>query len=206
MQSLAENRKMLDLYSGLGGASEAFLRSGRWDVIRVENNPRLESVPCTDMMDVRELEDWRWDVDIDFVWASPPCREFSQGYNAPGPTAKREGRPFLPDLSLVASAFKIIQKVKPMYWCIENVVGAIEPLKTLLGDPHQVVGPFVLWGNFPLLAASHIKHQKSEQDVWSSDPLRSNKRALIPYELSECMMYAIEHQRRISDWVQIENL
>ena len=36
--------EMLDLFSGLGGASEAMLNHG-WDVLRIENNPELALVP-----------------------------------------------------------------------------------------------------------------------------------------------------------------
>jgi site-specific DNA-cytosine methylase len=40
--------KMLDLFSGLGGASEAFVRAG-WEVMRIENNPLLSEVPNTEI-------------------------------------------------------------------------------------------------------------------------------------------------------------
>ena len=48
--------KVLDLFSGLGGFSEAFLRAGD-EVVRVENNPLLQEVPCTTLQDVREMRD-----------------------------------------------------------------------------------------------------------------------------------------------------
>jgi len=38
--------KVLDLCSGLGGFSEAFLTAGH-DVLRIENNPLLADVPNT---------------------------------------------------------------------------------------------------------------------------------------------------------------
>ena len=41
--------KMLDLFSGLGGASEAMLANG-WEVLRIENNPELALVPNTKIM------------------------------------------------------------------------------------------------------------------------------------------------------------
>jgi hypothetical protein len=38
--------RVLDLFSGLGGFSEAFVQAGD-EVVRVENNPLLSEVPCT---------------------------------------------------------------------------------------------------------------------------------------------------------------
>mgnify|MGYP003324403462 CR=1 FL=1 len=35
---------MLDLYAGLGGASEAMIQDVEWDVRRVDNNPLLMMV------------------------------------------------------------------------------------------------------------------------------------------------------------------
>ena len=39
------NPWVLDLCSGLGGASEAFVKDPYWDVVRIENNPELAHVP-----------------------------------------------------------------------------------------------------------------------------------------------------------------
>ena len=47
--------KMLDLFSGLGGASEAFLQNG-WEIKRIENNMLLKGVPNTTIMDVVQFE------------------------------------------------------------------------------------------------------------------------------------------------------
>ena len=48
---------MLDLCS-VGGASEAFIQSGSWEVVRIENNPILQGVPETLQFDVLEWMDW----------------------------------------------------------------------------------------------------------------------------------------------------
>jgi hypothetical protein len=52
-----KKNEVLDLFSGLGGASEAFLSSGH-DVVRIENNPLLSEVPNTQSMCVFELRDF----------------------------------------------------------------------------------------------------------------------------------------------------
>ena len=52
----SETVRVLDLFSGLGGFSEAFVRSGD-EVLRVENNPLLSEVPYTTMQDVHEMRE-----------------------------------------------------------------------------------------------------------------------------------------------------
>ena len=48
--------RVLDLFSGMGGFSEAFLLAGD-EVVRVENNPLLSEVPRTSMEDVLAMRD-----------------------------------------------------------------------------------------------------------------------------------------------------
>ena len=64
---------ILDLCSGLGGWSEAFV-STNWNVIRIENNPDLAYVPFTLTLDVLKWEEWIDDIPtVDVIVASPPC-------------------------------------------------------------------------------------------------------------------------------------
>lgn len=193
--------RMLDLYSGLGGASEAFLSAG-WDVLRIDNNPLLSGVPNTVMNDLSS-GGWNDKDKFDLVWASPPCREFSSAYSAPGPKAKREGRDFEPDLTLLNQAMLIINTINPRWWVIENVSGASKIFSRELGmPPRQIVGPFFLWGLFPrLIMPPGWNHSKFDNDTWSDDPLRPNKRGKIPLGVSEKLLQAISEQRSLEDYI-----
>jgi hypothetical protein len=189
---------MIDLFSGLGGASEAFVQSGRWSVLRYENNAALGYVPFTQLVDLRTFE-IKCRHEIDIIWASPPCQDFSRAYDAPAPKAERAGIEFEPDLTLVKKAKEIIDNLKPRYWVIENVVGAIKEFEAILGEPRQIIGPFVLWGNFPLLTMGRdFKHSKASVDKRHS-PIRSNIRAQIPLEISSQLLRAVENQRTLFD-------
>jgi len=53
---MIEKLKVLDLFSGLGGFSEAFVQN-KDQVLRIENNPLLSDVPHTTLMNVVELRD-----------------------------------------------------------------------------------------------------------------------------------------------------
>ena len=190
----------LDLFSGLGGASEAMITSSDWAVLRYDNNPDLMHIPGTSLCDLQHYQiNIRHRIDV--IWASPPCLDFSHAFNAPGPTAQREGIDFEPDMSLLERAIEIIQDLEPTYWVIENVRGAIKHFSPYLGEPRQIIGPFVLWGNYPLLALERDTDFKKEFNKTNSKtPLRSNIHARIPIEISQALKDAIENQKTIADY------
>ena len=189
---------MIDLFSGLGGASEAFTQGpSPWAVLRYENNPLLADVAYTQICDLRTFN-IHVRHDIDLIWASPPCTDFSMGFNAPGPTAKREGRDFEPSLELVKRAITIIEELKPSTWIIENVVGSIKHLEPILGPPRQIIGPFVLWGNFPLIICSTDDFESKTN--FTPSLMRPNLRAKIPLELSVAVRRALEDQKTLKSW------
>lgn len=194
-------KHFLDLFSGLGGASEAFIQdTDNWTVLRIDNNPLLASVPNTVMDDVKSLARRIHGSQhtIDVVWASPPCREFSTAYNAPRSVAARGGIPYEPDMSLLHAAIDIIKTVKPRYWIIENVVGSIRYFAEELGEPRQIIGPYVLWGNFPTFAVDESKlESKKSKDKHSANPLRSNYKAKVDFEISQALKEAVENQKSI---------
>ena len=208
------NKKMLDLFSGLGGASEAFLQNG-WDVKRIENNPELSLVPNTDIMDVQAFEEWftmmvqagyDWESPT-LIWASPPCTDFSNGYNSPKSEHMRkfergeENQTWMPShaIELVKCAKRIIDMIKPKYWIIENVRGATQYLNPILGKPKMVIDSIVLWGEFPVWAMPPgYKHIK--EDAWSTNPMRANIRAKIPYAVSEACRQSIENTKTLEYW------
>jgi hypothetical protein len=197
--------KVLDLFSGLGGFSEAFLRAGD-EVVRVENNPLLSEVPNTSIECVRQVRDRLLEYkqnghpirNIDLVLASPPCYEFSLAYSAPRVQAQRNGEEWNPSMELVEITLEIIQLIQPRYWIIENVVGSATYFKHLGLIPRQVNRPYLLYGNFPKFSAGSLP-KKAEHDSWHGNPLRSNIRAMIPLELSTAIRNAIISQKTLFD-------
>ena len=195
--------RVLDLFSGLGGASEAFVRAGD-EVLRIENNVLLKDVPHTHLMDVVDLHAFLAEyhvgrTDYDLVWASPPCLEFSNACNAPKAKAQRAGQPYEPSMALVTAALEIIDLLNPRWWVIENVRGAWPYFAQVadLGKPTQSIGSFHLWGHFPhLIMPEDFDARKSEVDKRHS-PLRANIRAKIPLEISEALRRAITSQAKI---------
>ena len=181
---------MIDMFSGLGGASEAFIRDGEWNVFRFDNNQLLEDVKntiITDHMFERMGEIFNNFEDLDLIWASPPCLDFSTAFNAPKSKKARGEKGFenwKQDFTLIKNTIDMIRRLKPKFWVIENVRGSIKDL------------------DFPFIQVHpSFKKNKSDGDTWSSDPLRANKRAKIPYEISMGLKIAIEEQRTLLEWV-----
>jgi len=205
-----ETIKVLDLFSGLGGFSEAFLQAGD-EVVRVENNHLLSEVPNTSIECVRVVRDRLKKYkesghairDIDLILASPPCLEFSLAFNAPQAKAQRAQENYEPNMELVKIALEIIEIVKPRYWIIENVKGSRKHFQKLGLEVNQIIGPYFLYGNFPYLSclASDLP-SKASKDKTSSHPLRSNHKAMIPIELSQSVLEAVKNQRSLWDYIQ----
>jgi hypothetical protein len=203
-------KHFLDLFSGLGGASEAFVQDlGNWTVLRIDNNPLLGGVPFTVIDDIDNVKQnltgpvFEIAEKIDVIWASPPCRDFSNAYSSPKSIHVREHGldSYRPDMSLLTTALDIIDYVKPKYWIIENVVGSIRYFRDHLGEPRQIIGPYVLWGNFPLLDIDSSQlESKSKKDVHSSNPLRSNYKAKVDFEISRSLKKAVEEQKSLFEY------
>lgn len=200
---------MLDLCSGTGGASEAFLEHPLWDVLRIDNNALVSDpesiyyVPFTWQKDILTLTPQEIPVDFDFIWASPTCTEFSNAYSAPMPTARRKGEEFEPDMSLVERCLDFIDYHKPKYWVIENVSGSSKYISELIGKPpRQIIGPFFLWGNFPFISLPNDwEHRKQDLSLSTDHPLFTTIKAKIPIEISEAFLDAHECQLTLEDFL-----
>ena len=193
---MMEKKKVVwDLCSGLGGWTEAFVQDG-WIVIRIEINPELEYVPFTRIWDVKDWIDWIDDLPHpDLIVASPPCPEFSCA------DWRKDRNTFEPDMSIVKACLDIIDYIKPTWWVLENVKGAVRYFIPLIGHHRQAVGnkqcpQFYLWGNFPLISMKPgWKHFKTD----ARDP---QIRSLIPFELSFELLRTLEQQRRLDSWLR----
>jgi len=197
--------KVLDLCSGLGGFSEAFVAAGH-EVLRIENNPLLVDVAETKIQCIFELRDLLEDNnesllgDIDVILFSPPCYEFSLAFDAPRAVWSREnaGIPYEPSMDILECGMEIITILKPRYWIIENVRGASPYFSQLLGRARQINEAYFFWGNFPSFVPGAFPSKAEKDERWN--PLRANVRGKIPIEISEALLKAIESQKCILDY------
>ena len=192
---------MLDLCSGLGGASEAFVQAG-WNVIRIETNDELQYIPHTHQLNVLDWRNWIDELPkIDLVWASPPCREFSLAFNSPRSIHERSHPEikYDPNLEIVIACEQIIHELNPKWWIVENVAGSQKYFEPIVGRMKQQITSFVLYGEYPLLEMGDFRHLK--KDVGSKNPLRANIRAKIPFEISFELLKTWNEQKTLLEWI-----
>tara|TARA_Y100000401_G_scaffold115804_1_gene120196 strand:- start:862 stop:1431 length:570 start_codon:yes stop_codon:yes gene_type:complete len=189
---------MLDLFSGLKGASQAFEAAG-WEVVTVDNNPDLNPTICCNVEDLYlhpDFQKYMVKNYFDLIWASPPCVEF---YKVSAPWFDEFGQ--LPSLELVEDSLALIQILKPKYWILENTKMGKRFISKVLGNPKLIIEPFFFWGRFPLFDAAIDKNHKALNDPGPSNKLRSNIRAKIPLEISRSLLDVVENQTDLSRWI-----
>jgi len=175
--------KVLDLFSGLGGFSQAFKDRGH-TVITIDNNPEFNPDICIDIIKLKKKDLFSYTFDI--VLASPPCTEFSKSSM---PDSWNKNKSVNPNTLLLQKTLKILYWIDPRYWVVENVSGARPFFYPFLGKPVKKVGSRYLWGKFPICDIKPV------YDKWKLPPSedRASLRSLIPYELSLTMCVSMEN-------------
>lgn len=211
----------IDLFSGLGGWSEAFMNRPDWNVVRIENNKRFKNVPHTVIMDVLDFDVSIIESPVTVVLASPPCTTMSvasvrwywghiEGYDGavPGKTAREH-------IALFQKTLDIIHESQAPYYAIENPMGMAKHIMgekdhrtyhCIWKDPDPVTGklppmkPTDLWYHLPPPVS--VSWPPLIPDTWEKAPrgARSGtqgikdkaERAKIPYRLSEFIRMHID--------------
>lgn len=193
--------RVLDLFSGLGGFSQAFEDSDRWAVTTVDIEDRFDPDVCADVFGLRPSD---FGDGFSVVLASPPCTEFSSAQNLNG-----EHEPDGDAIALAFHAAGLCRGLKPAFWFLENPRGR---LRSYLGPPEEMVTycqygerrmkPTDLWGEHPRHFTGrrcaygddcHINHRSgsnAQRDKLGYDT--AAKRSKVPYELSDAIRKACE--------------
>lgn len=197
--------KVIDLFSGMGGWTQTFLKSHKYEVQRFDNDPWLREIDNTEILDLTKVKIASL-VKPHLLVGSPPCYEFSQAYSAPRSLARREGREWQPNMDCVIAFKEHVDRLLPKFWLMENVVGSAEFINPILGmEPRQIIGPFLLWGNFPLLdiSESELKliraHKKEAGDKHRWSDHRGSYRAFIPEPMSRALFRSVSSPT-LEDW------
>jgi len=173
--------RMLELFSGTRNMSKAFAARG-WDTVTVELNERFEA----DFRDVREFSAAYGS--FDFIWASPPCTEYS---STAQPWHNKRNKGKKPDPDLLKHTLRIIGEVGPRYYAIENVQGAIKWFEPYVGNWILHGGSIYLWGKLPrgtVLPGGIVRHKMKA----SGDPRYCWKRSVIPLPIANAVADAVD--------------
>lgn len=176
---------MLDLCSGMGGASRAMVERG-WRVVQVDIDYRTRPDIVADVRAL-PLAARSWDL----IWASPPCGDFSRfGMGLPAIVARRR----TPDLSIALHVRRLLDELRPRWWIAENVWASRPWLIPIFGPVQVGVPGHVFFGRLPGLFPKTLPHKhrsgNSRMPAWR----RSLYRARIPYEISIAIALAIENR------------
>lgn len=205
---MTANNTCLDLFAGLGGFSQAFVESEKWDVITVELEPEFDPDIQANVFELQPSDLPQADV----ILASPPCTKFSIVNQGNGDW--EDGEPASDGcrdaIGLVYHTLGLIHGISPDYWFLENPRGL---LRRVLGEPEGTVTycqygenyqkPTDLWGEHPRGFSykscspgdsCHIANPRSEHPTQGKYPNDSNERAKVPYELSKEILDSVESQ------------
>lgn len=148
------SRTILDLCGGSGAWSKPYREAG-YDV-RVITTPEYDvrlfpSISSEEPRHPRGFDSIEDFGKVHGVLAAPPCTVFSGS----GATWKRTDAEMIEGLSIVDACLRIITRVTPQWWALENPVGK---LRKWLGPPTMTFQPSdygdpytkrtLLWGEF----------------------------------------------------------
>ena len=206
--------RVLDLFSGLGGWSSAFIAAGD-QVVTVDIESKFKPTFVRDILQVDDLADFETSGRFDLVLASPPCNCFSIASvyrhwrnGVPADNATREA------IRLVKHTTALISEYCPDWHVLENPRGM---MRKILGKPDyeiaqcrygaKIMKPTDLWGRLPPAFApqkcknGNADHERASRSAKSglqginnslnllsgSSPLR----AKIPFGLSAAVRASI---------------
>ena len=182
-------KQTIELFSGTKSVSETLKENG-FKVFTLDNNPKTKPDLCKDILKVSIDE---LPKDIFFLWASPPCIDYSH--------AKRTGTSYI-ELSnmFVIKTLSLIIALNPKYWIIENPQTGTLKFQYFIRDlpftdiDYCMYGKTFrkrtrLWNNFNFKGkvCNHKgKHKDScgnGRKQWTSSNLNSYEKGSIPREL-----------------------
>jgi hypothetical protein len=201
---------IVDLGAGLGGATEAFIDCENWRVLRFDIAKEVEHVEEMRLVDyvndtseiIRQVRAEMHMLDLNssnlYIWASPECKEWSDGFHSKKCKMRRRGETFVPDLTQLTAIKHIVEVLKPKAWIVENVKGGLEFINPVLGPPATLRNPIFLWGEFPLF---RIPKNLGKKTDLGPTKMRYWTRSKLPIEFSRSMKRAFENQTSLMEFL-----
>ena len=143
--------KILELFSGTESFSKIAEARGH-QVFTIDINPKFNPSLCKDVLLLKKEE---IPFAPDFIWASPPCTEYSH--------AKRRGVRDIEGANRnVLKAIELIKEFKPKFWIIENPQTGLLKNQEFMKD-------------LPFVDASYCKYglpYRKQTRFWTNLPIK----------------------------------
>jgi len=198
--------KVVDLFSGLGGASQAFIDRGH-EINRFDNDPKFSEVPNTMITDVQDMIGIGL-AGVDIVLVGFPCQCFSILCNHitwPKGNPREETKVMI---HFVRDVKDWLEQSEARYYIIENPMGMMRKSEVLgrpdacvtwaayHNDPDKPKKPTDLWGRLPpfdrLQPFKWEKASRGSNKGIQKTGLSVEERSLWPYEFSLAVCLAAE--------------
>lgn len=205
----------VDLFSGLGSFSQAFLDRG-WEVYRYDIEPYFEIEEIAEdshtiISDILDLDIGTFPENPDMLLISPPCTTFSVAAvshhwkrTENGPVPKSQACKI--SVELVRRALEIRDHINPRFWVLENprammrrvmqdILNEGPPTVTTYwaswGEKHYK--PTDLWGRLPYIEFKKPEHwEKAPRGSKSgTQGITIEKECQMPRELKTAMLRSI---------------
>lgn len=179
--------KVLDLCSGLGGFSQAFLDRGH-DVLRIDNNPVfkngkkhkykkynidnkiisedgfwiIEPVPNTIILDLMQVDMMKLFGEYDVILASPPCQTFSVASISTHWTGG--SRAYQPKTEQCKKMIELVKKCK-------EIIHHLEPKLFFIENPRGVLRKLDILKEFPIKTITYCQYGENRMkptDIWTN--------------------------------------
>ena len=213
--------KVLDLFYGLGGFSQAFKERGH-EIVTVDIEEKFNPTICKDVLELT-IEDLKSYMPFDVVLASPPCTCFSiasisthwNPNRRPKETAKHA-------IAIVKKTLQLIEYLNPKFWIVENPRGMLRKMSFMKVYHHKLITlcqygdtrmkPTDLWGKFPMVFSArrcynndncHESAPRGSKTGTQGLPT-SAERAKLPYGLSKELCSACENPSIYNVWLTAE--
>jgi len=196
-----ENKLCMDLCSGKGGFSQAFVQAG-WQVITVDIEAKFKPTVIADITKIdweQFKRDYLHDESPDVLLESPPCERFSIAC----PQWPKLG--IKKAMEIVGACLEAVVILKPKYWLLENPRGR---LRWFLGKPGKTIrySDYDLetkaekltdfWGNIPLPMVKHERFLNvgHVEKHWFATYVSTSpsERAKIPLGVSQAVLQGVE--------------
>lgn len=191
--------KILELFSGTESFSKVARERGH-ETFTIENNKKFTPSLSKDIMRIEADDIINLFGHPDVIWASPPCTRFSiathKHWEDQEPRADT-----LRDIDLLHHTLKIIFRLHPKFWILENPKGR---MRWIMGKPPQTIeyGAYGhwckketdLWGFYPDFKVKKLTNEKlAKFDSMHNGKDRTVLRSEVPKQLIEEIIKSMEN-------------